>query len=50
MKIQRARLCLDCDELHEESQCPKCGSVAWCYPYEWLEHAADNALIEQLGT
>lgn len=48
MKIQRARLCLDCDELHEADRCPKCTSGAWCYPYEWLEHVAEKELDQRI--
>lgn len=31
MKIEQARLCLDCDELHDRIVCPACGSESWEY-------------------
>lgn len=48
MKIQRVHLCLDCDELHEGLTCPVCGSGAWCYPFPWIERAADWELAERV--
>lgn len=27
--LNRARLCLDCDTLHDQMACPVCGSIEW---------------------
>ena len=36
MQLRRARLCLDCEELHEEPHCPVCASEAFVYLTRWL--------------
>jgi hypothetical protein len=36
MKLLRARLCLDCEELHEEQQCPVCASEVFGYVSRWV--------------
>jgi len=36
MQLRRARLCLDCEELHEEPHCPICASEAFVYLTRWL--------------
>ncbi|MGE3507905.1 MAG: hypothetical protein AB7N65_03370 [Vicinamibacterales bacterium] len=36
MQLRRARLCLDCEELHEEAQCPACASEAFVYLTRWI--------------
>jgi|SRR6187402_3464143 hypothetical protein len=36
MKLQRARLCLDCEELHEEQQCPVCASEVFAFVTRWV--------------
>jgi hypothetical protein len=36
MKLQRARLCLDCEELHEEQQCPVCASAVFAFVTRWV--------------
>lgn len=36
MQLRSARLCLDCEELHEEPQCPACASEAFAYLTRWI--------------
>ncbi|MGE3178712.1 MAG: hypothetical protein AB7O32_14685 [Vicinamibacterales bacterium] len=36
MQLRVARLCLDCEEIHEEAQCPLCASEAFAYLTRWI--------------
>lgn len=36
MQLRSARLCLDCDELHDEPQCPICASEAFVFLTRWI--------------
>jgi hypothetical protein len=36
MQLRSARLCLDCEELHEEPQCPICASEAFVFLTRWV--------------
>ena len=36
MQLNRARLCLDCEELHEEQRCPICASETFAYVTRWV--------------
>ena len=36
MQLRRARLCLDCEELHEEPHCPVCASEVFVYLTRWI--------------
>lgn len=36
MQLRSARLCLDCEELHEDPQCPVCASEAFVYLTRWI--------------
>jgi hypothetical protein len=36
MKLQEARLCLDCEELHTQEQCPVCASEAFSFLTRWI--------------
>jgi hypothetical protein len=36
MQLRVARLCLDCEELHTESRCPKCISEHYAMVSTWL--------------
>lgn len=36
IKLDKARLCLDCDTLHDRSACPICGSRAWERVSAWI--------------
>ena len=36
MQLRTARLCLDCEELHEQQQCPICASETFVYLTRWI--------------
>ncbi len=36
MQLRVARLCLDCEELHTGSRCPRCASTSCAYLTNWL--------------
>jgi hypothetical protein len=36
MQLITARLCLDCDEVHDQLQCPMCASHAFAYLSRWV--------------
>lgn len=39
MQLRNARLCLDCEEVHEEMRCPTCASDAFSYITRWIPMA-----------
>lgn len=36
VQLRTARLCLDCEELHEAQQCPVCASETFAYIMRWV--------------
>lgn len=36
MQLRLARLCLDCEEIHEGQQCPACASETFVYLSRWV--------------
>ena len=36
MQLRTARLCLDCEEIHEAQECPVCLSEAFVYLMRWV--------------
>ena len=36
MQLRVARLCLDCEELHTDSVCPRCASESYAFLSKWL--------------
>jgi hypothetical protein len=36
MQLRKARLCLDCEEIHEAQQCPVCASEEFAYLTRWI--------------
>jgi hypothetical protein len=36
MKLSTARLCLDCDEVYDEAQCPVCASESYAFIKRWV--------------
>jgi hypothetical protein len=36
MQLHTARLCLDCQEVHEAGACPICGSESFAYITRWI--------------
>jgi hypothetical protein len=41
MKLDAARLCLDCEEVHEEQICPSCSSEAFAFLTRWIEPSSE---------
>jgi len=37
MRLDDARLCLDCEEIHDERECPSCGSEAFGFLKRWIK-------------
>lgn len=42
MRLDDARLCLDCEEIHDEQECPACGSEAFAFLKRWIKSAGDG--------
>jgi hypothetical protein len=36
MQLHVARLCMDCDEVHDSHTCPVCGSESFAYISRWI--------------
>ncbi len=36
MQLRDARLCLDCEELHDSPQCPTCASESFAFLTRWV--------------
>ena len=36
MQLRTARLCLDCEEVHDAQQCPVCASETFTYMTRWV--------------
>lgn len=36
MQLRNARLCLDCEEVHESQQCPLCASESFVFMTRWV--------------
>jgi len=36
MQLDVARLCMDCDEVHDAQMCPMCGSETFAYITRWI--------------
>jgi hypothetical protein len=36
MQLRDARLCLDCEEVHDAQACPVCGSETFAYLSRWV--------------
>jgi len=36
MRLMNARLCLDCEELHDQQHCPICGSESFAFLTRWV--------------
>lgn len=48
MKLNNARLCLDCDEVHDDAQCPSCASESFAFLKRWVAtpEARARAVVE----
>ena len=36
MQLRIARLCLDCEELHQDNHCPVCASESYAFLTRWI--------------
>jgi hypothetical protein len=36
MQLRNARLCLDCEEIHEDPRCPVCASESFAFIKRWV--------------
>ena len=45
MKLVNARLCLDCEDVHDEQHCPVCGSESFAFMTRWVT-PSDSATVE----
>jgi hypothetical protein len=49
MQLRTARLCLDCEEVHDAPQCPACASETFAFITRWVpapERRARPRLVE----
>jgi len=42
MKLERARLCIDCEEIFSEATCPRCGKRNYEYVVKWIPSIKNN--------
>jgi hypothetical protein len=42
MQLRDARLCADCDEVHDAQECPHCASERFSYLSRWVPLPADR--------
>lgn len=49
MQLHIARLCLDCNEVHDAQHCPACGSEAFAYLSRWVP-ASERRVITRPTT
>ena len=49
MQLDAARLCLDCEEVHEEQVCPVCSSEAFAYLTRWVQPATEARIARPPG-
>ena len=45
MRLMNARLCLDCEEVHDEQHCPICSSESFAFLTRWVT-PSDTATAE----
>ena len=49
MQLRLARLCLDCEEVHDQQQCPMCASETFAYLSRWVPGGERRARPGQTG-
>src|ERR1043166_106188 len=52
MQLRNARLCLDCEEVHDVAQCPSCASETFAFITRWVpapERRAKPRPVEPLA-
>ncbi len=45
MQLRVARLCLDCEEVHDAAQCPVCASETFAYLSRWVPAPERRATV-----
>ena len=48
MRLMNARLCLDCEEVHDQQHCPVCSSESFAFLTRWV--VASDALTDSART
>jgi len=46
MKLRGARLCLDCEEIHDAQQCPVCASETFAFLSRWVPAPEKDARVD----
>lgn len=46
MRLMNARLCLDCEEVHDQQHCPICGSESFAFLTRWVTPSDTVAAAE----
>ena len=49
MRLMNARLCLDCEEVHDEQHCPICGSESFAFLTRWVSPSDTVAAKRRLA-
>jgi RNA polymerase subunit RPABC4/transcription elongation factor Spt4 len=49
MKLNKAKLCLDCEEIYEGQVCPKCGSFMYHWLVKWLGTITEPCSVQPLA-
>jgi hypothetical protein len=49
MRLGVARLCLDCEEVHDGDRCPVCGSETFAFLKRWVTPAASPTKAHRLA-
>jgi hypothetical protein len=47
MKLNTARLCLDCDEVHDDAHCPSCASESFAFIKRWVKAPEARAHVAE---
>ena len=46
MRLMNSRLCLDCEEVHDQQHCPICGSESFAFLTRWVTPSDTAAAAE----
>ena len=50
MQLNAARLCLDCEEVHEQRTCPVCSSESFAYISRWIPTPEPRTRVQTTET
>lgn len=48
MQLHIARLCLDCEEIHDQQQCPVCASESYAFLSLWVTTSERRRVVRRL--